>query len=203
MGCELQGERCAPMLIPMFIDRSIETMTPVVTGRGSARSGLDDLEVLDGGDAHEVVFDAVLYPNRSLPNAGFVAVMSVIIVANALFGAYFYAIGAWPVIGFWGLDVLLVWLAFKLSSRQGRLCERVRVSRSDIWVARVLPSGHESRWRMQPAWTQIRIDDPVRHESQIEVSTKGETLILGGFLSPGDRADFARALSRAVASVRL
>ncbi len=170
----------------------IETLAPISKGRASASSALDDVA------AGESLFDAVLYPNRSLPNAGFIAVMAVVATANFFFGVYFYAIGAWPVIGFCGLDVFAVWLAFKISYRQGRLRERVRVTAGEMWVARVLPSGHETRWRLQPYWTRVAIDRPVRHESQVRVNSKGGTLILGAFLSPDERGRFAEALSAAL-----
>lgn len=185
------------MIFPMTRVRNIETMAPVQKGRSSAASALDDV------DEGESLFDAVLYPNRSLPNAGFIAVMSVVIAANFFFGVYFYAMGAWPVIGFCGLDVFAVWLAFKLSYRQGRLRERVRITENDMWVARVLPSGHETRWRLQPFWTRVSIDRPVGHESQIKVTSRGETLILGAFLSPEERGRFAEALSGALRNASL
>jgi uncharacterized membrane protein len=172
--------------------RNVETLAPVTKGRASAASALDDVT------PDHAIFDAILAPNRSLPNAGFVAVMSIVIISNILFGTYFYLLGAWPVIGFCGLDVFAVWLAFKISHRQGRLRERVRVSEADMWVARVLPSGHETRWRLQPFWTKVSIQRPIDHESQVRVMSKGGTLILGAFLSPDERGRFAEALSGAL-----
>ena len=175
----------------------IETMARVAKGRASSASGLDDVE-----HAGPSLFDAILSPNRSLPNTGFVAVMSIVIASNLFFGSYFYIIGAWPVVGFCGLDILAVWLAFKISYRQGRLRERVRVTEDDMWVARVLPSGHETRWRLQPYWTQVEIDRPVRHESMVRVVSKGRVLILGSFLSPKERGRFAEALAGALGRAR-
>ncbi|PQA88789.1 DUF2244 domain-containing protein [Marinicaulis flavus] len=171
-------------------------MAPVAKGRSSKASGLDD--VAEG----ESLFDAVLYPNRSLPNTGFWAVMSIVIASNLFFGTYFFLKGAWPVVGFCGFDVFAVWLAFKLSYRQGRLRERVRVTNEEMWVARVLPSGHETRWRLQPYWTRVFIERPVGHESQVQVTSKGKTLILGAFLSPEERGRFAEALSDALGKAR-
>jgi len=173
---------------------NIETMAPVAKGRASAATGLDDV-VPSGGRA---LFDAVLRPNRSLSNSGFRVVMGIVIGANILFGGYFFAIGAWPVLGFCGLDIFLVWLAFKLSYRQGRLRERVRITEDDMWVARVLPSGHETRWHLQPYWVRISIERPIGHESQVRVTSKGGTLILGAFLAPDERDRFAQALSAAL-----
>lgn len=176
--------------------RHYETMAPVAKGRASAASGLDD--AAEGAS----LFDAVLCPNRSLPQAGFRAVMAVVIVSNLLLGTYFFLEGAWPVVGFCGLDVFAVWLAFKLSYRQGRLRERVRVTPEEMWVARVLPSGHETRWRLQPYWTRVFIERPIGHESQVQVTSRGETLILGAFLSPEERGRFAEALSDALGKAR-
>ena len=144
-------------------------------------------------------FDAVLYPNRSLPNSGFIAVMSIVIASNLFFGVYFFMIGAWPVIGFCGLDVFLVWLAFKLSYRQGRLHERVLLANGAMSVSRVLPSGHESRWRIEPFWARVVVDRPGRHEARVRVMSKGRSLVLGSFLSPDERMAFADALRSALA----
>ncbi|MFC2951446.1 DUF2244 domain-containing protein [Marinicaulis aureus] len=177
-------------------NRHYETMAPVQKGRASSASGLDD--VADGRS----LFDAVLSPNRSLPNAGFAAVMTIVILSNLAFGTYFFLKGAWPVVGFCGLDVFAVWLAFKLSYRQGRLRERVRVTEDEMWVARVLPSGHETRWRLQPFWTRVFIERPIGHESQVRVTSRGQTLILGSFLSPDERGRFAEALSNALGKAR-
>lgn len=165
-------------------------MAPDERGRA-----LDDKSAADRSDA---VFDAILYPNRSLPNAGFLAVMAIVIGANVLFGIYFFSIGAWPVIGFCGLDVFLVWLAFRISYRQGRLRERVIIRGGDMRVSRILPSGHESRWLLQPVWTRVVIDRPDEHEAQVRVVSKGRSLVLGAFLSPDERTTFGRSLADAI-----
>ena len=88
-----------------------------------------DLPISDGalraGTADDCFFDAVMAPNRSLPNSGFFMVMAVVVSVYLAGSVFFLSLGAWPVICFFGLDILLVWGAFKLSYRQGRLRERV------------------------------------------------------------------------------
>jgi uncharacterized membrane protein len=170
-----------------------ESLAPDLVGRAADLPA----RAIGGGD-----FEAVLYPNRSLPNAGFIAVMALLICVNFTVGVFSFFLGAWPVIGFCGLDVLLVYIAFRLSYRQGRLREHVRLTEEDLFVSRILPSGHESRWRLQPYWTRVTIDRPVRHESQVRLLTKGETLILGSFLSPRERGEFAAALAAALSRLR-
>ena len=170
-----------------------EDMPPVAKGRASELPPPPHPGGEDGA-----AFDAVLFPHRSLPNSGFWAVMSIVIGVNLTLGVYFFMIGAWPVLGFCGLDIFFVWLAFKLSYRQGRLHERVLVRDGEMLVSRVLPSGHETRWRLQPAWARVVIDRPGDHESQVRVVSKGRSLVLGAFLSPDERVEFGKALREAL-----
>lgn len=176
----------------------IEDMMPVMKGRATDMPSLTGSAVTPAG----TVFDAILYPNRSLSNAGFWVVTSIVFSANLIFGTFFYLQGAWPVLGFCALDVLLVWAAFKISYRQARLHERIRVNEDEILVSRVSPSGHEVRWAMQPFWTSVNIDRPVVHESQVRFRSKGKTLIVGAFLSPAERGELADALINALNIVR-
>jgi len=176
------------------IKNAIETMAPNLTGR------FEDRPV--GRAITASHFEALLYPNRSLPNTGFVIIMSIVIVVNIFFGLVFALAGAWPVLAFGGIDIALVWFAFKISYRQGRLHERISITQNEINVSRVFPSGHEMRWRLQPYWTQIYIDNPVRHESQLCLISKGETLILGSFLSPEERHSLGRKLSTVLNEIK-
>jgi uncharacterized membrane protein len=86
-------------------------------------------------------FDAEIRPNRSLPNPGFYALMAAVAVISFSAGIAFMMIGAWPVLGFFGLDVLLVWLAFKLSYRDGRRREIIQITAEEIRVARAARSA--------------------------------------------------------------
>src|SRR5690606_33839212 len=117
--------------------------------------------------------DAVLRPNRSLPNIGFIVLMSVLAAASFGSGVLFVAKGAWPVFGFFGLDVLLVWLAFRLSYRSGRLREEVRVGGAAAEIVRVHPAGHVQRWRAAPALVRVEVDRPMKHDGQIRLVSSG------------------------------
>ena len=182
-------------MVGAMTTHAIEDMPPVAIGRRLEPN--PQPSVVGGND-----FEATLFPNRSLPNAGFIAVMAIVIGVNLTLGLYFYSLGAWPVLGFCGLDIFLVWLAFKISYRQGRLHERVRLSADALDVSRVLPSGHETRWRLQPFWTRVDIDYPEEHEATVRIVSKGRTLILGAFLSPPERVAFAGALRSALDKAR-
>ncbi|MGQ9366282.1 DUF2244 domain-containing protein [Azospirillum sp. ST 5-10] len=145
-----------------------------------------------------VFFDAILHPHRSLGRTGFLVLMTAVVLVSAGVGVLFLMQGAWPVTGFFGLDVLLLYWAFRANYRSARRYERVRLTEADLTVQRVAWRQPERLWRFQPNWLRVTMDDPPRHESQVTLSSHGQSVVVGSFLSPEERADFARALRRAL-----
>lgn len=154
------------------------------------------------GREPQPLLDAVLTPSRSLSPAGFRVLMGVVGFLCLGGGAAFAAMGAWPVFGFLGLDVLLVWTAFRASYRSGRLRETIRLDRDALRVSRTGPDGRTRSWSFQPSWLRVDLDEPVGHESQIRLSSHGRTLVVGSFLAPGERAGLARAIRAGIARWR-
>ena len=149
-----------------------------------------------------LLFDAVLTPNRSLSRDGFVVLIALFALACCTLGIGFYRAGAWPVFGFFGLEIVLVWGAFKLSYRAGRLTEVVRLSPEALVVRRIQPSGRMREWRFQPYWLRVLIDDPPRHDSPLILTSHGRRLAIGAFLTADERHDLARALTTALGKLR-
>lgn len=156
-------------------------------GRGAA-AGADD----------PVYFDALLRPNRSLSPRGFFWLMVVFGVMCFVSGIGFVTAGAWPVMGFFGLDVLILYVAFRASYRTGNLYETVKLTGEGLRVRRVYPSGRAREWAFQPTWLQINMDDPPEHHSQLELRSHGDTLHIGAFLTPEERLEVAEALREAL-----
>ncbi len=157
---------------------------------------------MSGDPSQTVFFRAVLHPNRSLSPRGFRLLMIAAGGLSLALGIGFFLAGAWPIVGFLGLDVLLLWLAFRMSYRSGRLYETVELTDSALTVERVEPKGRARRWSFQPAWLRVRMDDPPRHNSQIVISSHGQSLVVGSFLAPEERLDFAKALNGALDRAR-
>jgi uncharacterized membrane protein len=157
---------------------------------------VDRADALGGG---HVFFDAILRPHRSLPPFGFRLLM--VFFATSLFavGMTFWLIGAWPVIGFCGLEFVLLYGAFRLNYRAARAYERLRLSDEGLEVSRVRSNGAVAGvWRLQPAWLQIDIDNPPEHDSQLTLSSHGRRMVVGSFLTPDERLEVAEALRDAV-----
>jgi uncharacterized membrane protein len=147
-------------------------------------------------------FEAVLSPNQSLSRNGFIGVMLAVSSVSAAMAAGFWLAGAWPVAGFLGLDVLLVYAAFRACRRAGRRRELIRLDRSGLHVRRVEPDGDASDWRFEPYRVRVQMDDPPRRDSRLTLAEHGRRLVIGLFLTPEERLDLARALEAALRRYR-
>ncbi|KXF78893.1 hypothetical protein ATN84_03785 [Paramesorhizobium deserti] len=148
-------------------------------------------------------FRALLVPHRSLGRTGFLVLMATLLAGWMFCGILFLSIGAWPVFGFFGLDVLLVYLAFRLNYRAGRAREEISVSRTALDIRQIAPSGRTREHRFNPFWTRFRIS---RHDeigiTAMNVEGEGRRVAVGSFLNPDDRESFATAFSRALATAK-
>jgi len=157
----------------------------------------------DAKPADEPIFSALLTPHRSLGRRGFLVLMGLLAGIWLGIGAFFMSLGAWPVLGFFGLDLALVYLAFRLNYRAAKAREEVRVSRTALDIRKVAPSGRTESHHFNPFWTRFRI---ARHDeigiTGMAVEGEGRRVPIGGFLNPDDRESFAAAFGRALATAK-
>ncbi|MEO1248210.1 MAG: DUF2244 domain-containing protein [Pseudomonadota bacterium] len=141
-----------------------------------------------------VQFEAMLRPARSLSPKGFRILMIVAASLGLVIGGAFFMGGAWPVLGFCGLELVLLYIAFRVSYARGNRWERLTLTDSKLTVTRGGPATDPGKWEFQPQWLQITMDDPPQHESQLELRSHGKGLTIGRFLPPHERLEVANAL---------
>src|ERR1700750_3310646 len=129
-------------------------------------------------------FERVLLPHRSLGPRNFHLLMGMLGLVSCAAGIGFVAIGAWPVIGFFGLDVGLVYLAFRLSYRSARQSETIRLTDEAFTVERVSARGEGRNWRFQPFWVRIVLEERGETANRLFVASHGRALVIGDFLAP-------------------
>ena len=152
---------------------------------------------------HETVFfNAKLSPFRSLPPRGFFWVMAVLAAIGFCSGIGFVLAGAWPVTGFFGLDVALLYLAFRLSYRSARQTETVRLTERTLDVERVGIRGEERRWRFEPVWLRVVFEERAEGQNGLFLASHGKRFPLGTFLSTPERRSLAQGLSAALEAWR-
>ena len=148
------------------------------------------------------LFDARLKPHRSLGPRGFLILMLVICLVSFAAGLAFFLVGAWPVVGFIGADVLLIYLAFQVSYRRASMFEDLQLTADSLTVRKVNHHGKVETWTFQPYWLQVQIERPTEHSSRLILRSHGKSLSIGAFLTANERAEVARELTSALADLR-
>src|ERR1700720_3632811 len=149
------------------------------------------------------LFSAVVTPHRSLSHAGFLVVMTAVGGISFISGMVFLVLGAWPVFGFFGLDVLLIYWAFRANYRAAAAFEEVTVTASELRVRKVSHRGKASEWTFNPLWVQL--DRESHEEFGIEhlfLVSRGRRLPVASFLGPQEKESFAKALAAAIGEAK-
>jgi uncharacterized membrane protein len=154
-------------------------------------------------DPQPELFSALLTPHRSLSRSGFLVLMGFIGLVSFAAGVVFLAIGAWPVLGFFGLDVLAIYWAFRINFRDAKASEEIRITASELRVRRISHRGHVVEFVFNPLWVQL--DQKIHAEFGIEklyLLSKGRRVSIASFLGPDEKASFAKAITAALQAAR-
>jgi uncharacterized membrane protein len=149
------------------------------------------------------IFSAVLTPHCSLTRRGFRWVMIILTGISFITGMVFLLAGAWPVFGFFGLDVLLLYVALEVSYERAKAYEQVTVTSSELTLRQVSHRGRIREWTLNPLWVQL--DKVVHEEFGIErlfLVSQGRRLAIAGFLGPQEKESFAHALLAALGEAK-
>lgn len=146
-------------------------------------------------------FHAVLSPHRSLDRKGFLIVMAIIGGASFAAGLLFFLMGAWPVVGFLGLDVALVYWAFRRNFADAAEREIVEVTGSEIVLCRLRVGRPAEELRFPRGFVQVELEEDEQRGivGPMALRSRGRRYEFGGFLNPDDRRSLARALRTALA----
>lgn len=145
----------------------------------------------------------VLQPYRSLQPRGFLILMLLVSLVSFIVGVVFMLMGAWPVFGFFGLDVALIYYAFRSNYRSGRLYETITLSPDILKLTRVHPSGKREEYDFNPYWARVRVSvDHPDGRTSMRLIAQGKEVLFGQFLTDDERRDFADALTGALVTTR-
>lgn len=147
-------------------------------------------------------FDLVLRPHRSLSPAGFWVIMTIMGAWSFIGGIVFWLVGAWPVIGFVGLDFIIVWWAFRASYGDARTRERLRHASGILTVERMDKRGAVECQTLPTQWLRITLEPTPAGPRDLVLSSHGRRLVIGAFLPPEERVVLAGLLDEALARAR-
>ena len=149
-----------------------------------------------------IYMDAVLEPNRSLSPGAFKMVMAIVATASIGAGFIYLLLGAWPVVGFFGLDALIIWLLFRRSFRDQRQRTRVRVTAEHVRLHHIRPDGTEKEAELPTAFARVELNEPLSWNSWLRIEHGQKAYVIGRFLTPKERKSLAEALRTALIRAR-
>lgn len=150
-------------------------------------------------DDEPTLFSALLTPHRSLGRTGFVLLMAFVVIVSFVAGLVFLSMGAWPVLGFFGLDALAIYWAFKVNFHRAAAYEEISVTPSALHVRRVTHLGAVSEWTFNPLWVRLDVEaDDEFGVERLALVSRGRSLGIAGFLGPDEKQSFANALTAAL-----
>jgi uncharacterized membrane protein len=149
------------------------------------------------------LFSARVTPHRSLNRTGFLVLMAFIGAVSFVAGLAFWMMGAWPVLGFFGLDALVIYWAFRSNFRSAAATEDIVMTPSELRVRRVSHRGHLTEWSFNPLWVQLeQTGDPDFGIEHLYLVSRGRRLVIGHFLGPDEKVSFAKALLAALQTAK-
>ncbi len=148
-------------------------------------------------------YRVILKPHRSMTPSLFFAFMLTISAVSFVAGTVFALMGAWPILGFFGLDVLLIYVAFKVNFRAARAYEAIEVTRDDLTVERVKANGRrESMIRLSPTWARLEANELPDESVELALASHGRRVPIARHLGSDQRRSFAKELSAALRLVK-
>ena len=158
----------------------------------------------EGDDPNDrPLFTTRLRPHRSLSRSNFRLLITMFAGANLFTSIPFIVSGAWPVAGFMGLDVAILYMAFRANFRAARAYEDICVTPIELHLAKMSARGRLAEWRFHPSWVRLTRDEHEEYGTQrVALVSRGISVEVAGFLGPGAKADLAASLSAALAEAR-
>jgi uncharacterized membrane protein len=153
-------------------------------------------------DATTETYVITLWPYRSLSLKGFRIFMAVLASLMSIIATGFFLLGAWPVIGFLGAEILIVWLAFKMNYRAGQLVEKVEITPSYVQITRTNWRGNETQICLDSPWVRAKLLEEQEHRPKLFLCAHAQETEIGSFMPPVEKSALAKALNEALIRMR-
>jgi uncharacterized membrane protein len=149
------------------------------------------------------LFAATLTPHRSLTRRGYRYVIALFCVLATIPAIVFFSLGAWPIVGFLGIDLIAIGWALSSSMKSGKQFEEVTLWPDELEVKQVAPNGKVELTRFNPFFVKLVIDrDFNERTTALHLRTRDSDLVIGAFLNPDDKASFAKVFGSALKKAR-
>jgi len=150
-----------------------------------------------------VLFQAVCTAHQSLGDRGMAVVAVLVVVASGAVAALFAAMGAWPVIGFAGLEAALVLALLSRHRRGGRRAVEVLALIGDrLVVRRTDARGRREELALDAYWVRVSLEERPGTASRLLLTERRRGVEVGRLLGDAERRELASMLSEALRRYR-
>jgi uncharacterized membrane protein len=148
--------------------------------------------------ADRLMFEAELRPHRSLSRRGLGFVIGGMCLGSLLVTSLMALLGAWPVIGFNGADLLLALVLIWLNVRAARARETIRLSETELSVLWCDAGGRRRFMSLSPSWANVVLEERAGTVPKLLLTARGTSCEVARQLGEREKRDLAAALSRAL-----
>lgn len=150
-----------------------------------------------------VLFEAVSTPPPALSPRGMRWLAGLSVCAAAVPAVLFALMGAWPVLGFLGAEVLLVLGLVALHRRWSRhAMESVLLTDGRLLIRRADGRGGQETAELEPYWTRLEIEERPGSVPVLRAIARGRSVEVGRFLTAEEKLSLADALGAALRGYR-
>ncbi|WP_431281101.1 DUF2244 domain-containing protein [Humitalea sp. 24SJ18S-53] len=153
--------------------------------------------------ARPLLFEALSTPPRGLSRGAILRIGLLLGGAAPICGGGFVWLGAWPVFGFLGVEVLLVVALLSAHARwSSRAFERVLLADGRLTIERDNGRGQREKAEMDAYWARPRWIETAPGEGRLLITLRGRGVEIGMFLNGPERRSLHDALDRALIAWR-
>lgn len=148
------------------------------------------------------LFQAVIVPHRSLSRTGLRRLLIAICGLCGATAAMFAWLGAWPVGGFTGVELLLAAALFRLNARAAKGSELVMLDASSLRIIRTDPRGRRRELSLSPSWLNLSLEERPGRVPALMLTARKHRVEVGLSLGEDEKRDLAQALGAALHRLR-
>lgn len=137
-------------------------------------------------------------PHRSLDRRGRRLVAGALAVGIGAATAVFLLMGAWPMAGFSGLEIVLALLALHLNARQGRGSEMLLLQGGMARIIRTDPRGRRSETALPLGFLRTELRERPGRVPGLFLHHRQQEVEIGTALGEDDKRSLAAALADAI-----
>ena len=136
-----------------------------------------------------------IYSNNSLSTKGFYILMTSIILPALFIGTAFSLIGAWPVLGFMGLEIILIYIFFKILFYKNNFYEHIMLDKAKFSISYNNKNNVINSVNLEPTWLQVKLEN---NNNKLQIFTHGNAIELGKCLAIKEKASLAKVIQEAL-----